>query len=187
MKAQCDLPTGITKVGKSQTFNVTNCDGDHCLDQNISYEALSQIIALMESSSSCSQSIDFQCYSAPLKVCTINTDLIALGVLTTKVYFVFFLNLILELLFLLLFQILTQIRDHPFKKSAFLGGLGVYWLPNLLTDSSKKLPMDRGRGQKLWKFADVYMDGSHSSPQDFYAMNCYLHLNSREDPIWAFN
>ena len=71
MKAQCDLPTGITKVGKSQTFNVTNCDGDHCLDQNIAYEALPQIIALMESSSSCSQSIDFQCYSAPLKVCII--------------------------------------------------------------------------------------------------------------------
>ena len=72
MKAQCESPTGITKVGQSQTFNVTNCDGDHCLDQNIVYEAaLPQMIALMESSSSCSQSIDFQCYSAPLKVCTI--------------------------------------------------------------------------------------------------------------------
>ena len=85
MRAQCVLPSGITKVGQSQTFNVTNCNENHCLNQNVVYEAaLPQIIALMESSSSCSQSIDFQCYSAPLKVCTINTDLIALEVLTTK-------------------------------------------------------------------------------------------------------
>ena len=69
MRAQCVLPSGITKVGKSQTFNVTNCDGMHCLNQDIIYEpALQQIIALMESSSSCSQSIDFQCFLAPLKV-----------------------------------------------------------------------------------------------------------------------
>ena len=31
-------------------------------------------------------------------------------------------------------------RDHPFKTLAFLGGGGVKNLPNLLTDSSKKLP-----------------------------------------------
>ena len=69
MRAQCVLPSGITKVGKSQTFSVTNCDGNNCLNQDIVYEPdLDQIIAMMESSSSCSQSIDFQCYSAPLKV-----------------------------------------------------------------------------------------------------------------------
>ena len=42
MKAQCESPTGITKVGQSQTFNVTNCDGNHCLNQDIVYEAPNQ-------------------------------------------------------------------------------------------------------------------------------------------------
>ena len=32
------------------------------------------------------------------------------------------------------------LRDHPFKTSAFLRGGGVKNLPNLPTDSSKKLP-----------------------------------------------
>ena len=69
MRAQCVLPSGITKVGQSQTFNVTTCNGNHCLDQDIAYEAaLPQIIALMESSSSCTQNIDFQCFLAPLRV-----------------------------------------------------------------------------------------------------------------------
>ena len=31
-------------------------------------------------------------------------------------------------------------RDHPFKTSALLRGGGVKNLPNLLTDSSKKMP-----------------------------------------------
>ena len=34
---------------------------------------------------------------------------------------------------------------------AFLRGGGVKNWPNLLTDSSKKLPMEEGSGQKLWK------------------------------------
>ena len=77
MRAQCDLPSGVTKVGKSQTFNVTNCNGNHCLNQGIVYEPdLHQIIALMESSSSCSQSIDFQCFSAPLKVSFLKVPLL---------------------------------------------------------------------------------------------------------------
>ena len=80
MRAQCVLPSGITKVGQSQTFNVTSCNENHCLNQDIGYEAaLPQIIALVESSSSCSQNIDFQCFSAPIKVCInkrLNTDLI---------------------------------------------------------------------------------------------------------------
>ena len=79
MRAQCVLPSGITKVGQSQTFNVTSCNENHCLNQDIGYEAaLPQIIALMESSNSCSQSIDFQCFSAPLMVCTNNESLIGL-------------------------------------------------------------------------------------------------------------
>ena len=39
-------------------------------------------------------------------------------------------------------------RDHPFKTSACLRGGGVKNWPNLPTDSSKKMPTERGRGQK---------------------------------------
>ena len=39
-------------------------------------------------------------------------------------------------------------RDHPFKTSAFCRGGGVKNLPNLQTDSSKKLPTEGGRSQK---------------------------------------
>ena len=69
MKAQCDLQSGSTKVGETQTVDVTNCDGNHCFQEDIVYEAaMPQIIALLESSSSCSQTVDFQCFSAPLQV-----------------------------------------------------------------------------------------------------------------------
>ena len=48
----------------------------------------------------------------------------------------------------------TAFRDHPLKTSAFLGGRGqklakVKNWKNLPTESSKKLPKGRGRGQKL--------------------------------------
>jgi hypothetical protein len=38
--------------------------------------------------------------------------------------------------------------DYPFKTSAFFRGGGVKNLPNLPTDSCKKLPTDGGRSQK---------------------------------------
>ena len=44
--------------------------------------------------------------------------------------------------------------DHPFKTSTFFRGEGVKSLPNLPTDSSKKMPMVEGRGKKFAKFAD---------------------------------
>ena len=69
MRAQCVLPSGITKVGDTQIVDVTNCDGSHCFQEDIVYEAaMPQILGLMEASSSCSQTIDFHCFSAPLKV-----------------------------------------------------------------------------------------------------------------------
>ena len=37
-------------------------------------------------------------------------------------------------------RIVTILRDHPFKTSACLRGGGVKNLPNLPTDSTKKLP-----------------------------------------------
>ena len=69
IRANCILPSGITQVGESQTIVVTKCDGNLCFKQDIVYEAaMPQILGLMEASSSCSQTIDFQCLSAPLKV-----------------------------------------------------------------------------------------------------------------------
>ena len=69
MRAQCLLPSGSTEVGDTQSVDVTNCDGSHCFQEDIVYEAaMPQIIALLESSSSCSQTVDFQCFSAPLQV-----------------------------------------------------------------------------------------------------------------------
>ena len=69
MKAQCLLPSGVTKVGETQTIVVRNCDANKCFKEDIEYEAsIPQIIAVMESSGSCSQTIDFQCFSAPFQV-----------------------------------------------------------------------------------------------------------------------
>ena len=63
------MPSGITKVGETQIVNVTNCNENLCFKEDIVYEApMPQIIALLESSGSCSQTIDFQCFSAPLQV-----------------------------------------------------------------------------------------------------------------------
>ena len=39
-----------------------------------------------------------------------------------------------------MFQLGGDLRDHPFKTSACLRGGGVKNLPNLPTDSTKKLP-----------------------------------------------
>ena len=52
---------------------------------------------------------------------------------------------------------ICPLRDHPFKTLAFFRGEGVKNLPNLLTDSSKKLPkVHRGLGvTNHEKFVDV--------------------------------
>ena len=42
-----------------------------------------------------------------------------------------------------------QVRDHPFKASACSRGEGVKNLPNLVTDSTKKIPMVGVGGQGL--------------------------------------
>ena len=37
-----------------------------------------------------------------------------------------------------------SLRDHPLKTSSFFRGVGVKNLPNLPTDSSKKMPTEGG-------------------------------------------
>ena len=48
-----------------------------------------------------------------------------------------------------MFQLGGDLRDHPFKTSACLRGGGVKNLPNLPTDSTKKLPTVGGWGSKI--------------------------------------
>ena len=67
--AQCDLESGMTKIGETTIVNVTNCNENLCFKEDIVYEApMPQIVALLESSTSCRQTIEFKCFSAPLKV-----------------------------------------------------------------------------------------------------------------------
>ena len=56
-------------------------------------------------------------------------------------------------------------RDHPFKTSACLRGEGVKNLPNLSTDSTKKLPTVGGRGQKGEQDSQIWMPECDSFPR----------------------
>ena len=49
--------------------------------------------------------------------------------------------------------------DHPFKTSAFFRGEGVKNLPNLPTDSSKKLPTEGSRVKNRENLLTSLMDG----------------------------
>ena len=67
---ECDFSTNATKVGVAKTINFRNCDSNACDEQKImaDEENLPQLLALMNSSASCSQTIQFDCILAPLHV-----------------------------------------------------------------------------------------------------------------------
>ena len=67
---ECDFSTNATKVGVAKTINFRNCDSNACDEQKImaDEETLPQLLALMNSSASCSQTIQFDCILAPLHV-----------------------------------------------------------------------------------------------------------------------
>ena len=67
---ECDFSTNATKVGVAKTINFRNCDSNACDEQKITAdeETLPQLLALMNSSASCSQTIQFDCILAPLHV-----------------------------------------------------------------------------------------------------------------------
>ena len=54
-----------------------------------------------------------------------------------------------------------KLSDHPFLTLAFFRGGGVKKLPNLTTDSSKKMPTERGRGQNRKNLPTSLMDGPY--------------------------
>ena len=67
---ECDFSTNATKVGDSKTINFQECDTNACDERKVIDEEtdLSQLVALIESSVNCSQTIKFECTLAPLRV-----------------------------------------------------------------------------------------------------------------------
>ena len=69
VKVTCELPEGNTIIGTSNEIAVENCDSLRCFDYDIDYNILKrQLMVIKNASSSCSQTIQFACFSAPTKV-----------------------------------------------------------------------------------------------------------------------
>ena len=65
----CDFESGTTQVRQNKEFNlkIDHCDQAGCAQYDIDYSAdMEQIQALIDLSESCTQSIDFGCFLAPL-------------------------------------------------------------------------------------------------------------------------
>jgi hypothetical protein len=67
---ECDFSTNATKVGVAKTINFRNCDSNACDEQKIitNEKTLPLLLALINTSESCSQTIQFDCILAPLHV-----------------------------------------------------------------------------------------------------------------------
>merc|ERR1719362_1490928 len=64
----CQLPEGLTRIGENVEATLQNCNQPGCFEFPIDYNvSMTQIAALLQKSSTCSQSIEFNCFSAPLK------------------------------------------------------------------------------------------------------------------------
>ena len=68
IKAWCDLPEGITKIGMETEIEVPRTDSQNSFTYNFEYEPrmIDQMKALIDSSSECFQEITFYCLSTPL-------------------------------------------------------------------------------------------------------------------------
>ena len=65
----CEVPTGTTILDTDVTVEVQTCDSLHCFQHNMTYAApLQQMVALIDTSGNCSQSIKVDCLTAPLQV-----------------------------------------------------------------------------------------------------------------------
>ena len=65
----CQLPEGLTRIGETVEATLENCNQPGCFEFPMDYNvSMNQIAALLQKSSTCSQSIEFNCFSAPLKV-----------------------------------------------------------------------------------------------------------------------
>ena len=71
VKALCNLPKGETVLGQKNTLVVEHCSGSGCYEKDITYDASEEeMVALLESSSTCRQEIAINCKSSPLEVST---------------------------------------------------------------------------------------------------------------------
>ena len=66
-KAWCELPEGITKIGKNHEIEIKQTNSPDRFTYDIEYAPplMEQIKALIDSSSECFQELTFQCYSTP--------------------------------------------------------------------------------------------------------------------------
>ena len=65
----CEVSTGTTILDTDVMVEVENCGFLHCFQYNMTYAApLQQMVALIEASGNCSQSIKVDCLTAPLQV-----------------------------------------------------------------------------------------------------------------------
>ena len=69
IKAFCELPRGVTQIGESTTVDIGKCPTLGCFSQEFDYQTpMDQVVALLESSSECHQTLELQCFLAPLEV-----------------------------------------------------------------------------------------------------------------------
>ena len=85
----CEVPAGTTILDTDVTVEVGKCHSLHCFQYNMTYAApLQQMVALIEASGSCSQSIKVECQTAPLQVSSIkiNTRSLAYANFTNVIF-----------------------------------------------------------------------------------------------------
>ena len=67
--AHCEIPSGITTIGQNFEVDVQSCDTTDCFSADVPYlGSFEQILALIQDSNTCSQSLTIECEDAPLKV-----------------------------------------------------------------------------------------------------------------------
>ena len=67
--AHCEIPSGITTIGQNIEVNVESCNMTDCFSADVQYSgSLEQIVAIIQDSNTCSQSLTIECEDAPLKV-----------------------------------------------------------------------------------------------------------------------
>ena len=80
VKAMCKFPEIVTKVGGIEPVEVVNCQGVGCFEYTVPYEAsMEQMVSLLQTSSTCTQEIRFDCFSSPLQVGTDAHNIIRLS------------------------------------------------------------------------------------------------------------
>ena len=71
MSAYCDFQTKVKRLGENVTVQVEPCNSAGCYEHKIDVEASEHhLLALFREASECKQSIQVDCFLAPLEVST---------------------------------------------------------------------------------------------------------------------